>query len=580
MTSQELSQEIKDTIRRLALENALKFNGKANPKALVGHLLKEHSDAKKNMPEVMKSISQITNEVNTLLLDQQKKELLILVPNYFEQQSEQKAARKEQRGELPELPNAQMGKVVTRIPPEPSKYNHLGHAMSFLINYLYAKKYCGKAILRFDDTNPEKSSQEFVDAVFEDVVNFLEIKPDKIKYASDNMDYYYDCAQKLIANNKAYICTCAQDDIKTNRREKKECSHRNNSIEENQHLWEQMKAGSLDKGSHVLRLKIDMQHKNAVMRDPVIYRLSYTSHYRVGNQYKVWPMYDFETAIEEGRCGVTHVMRSNEFDQRIELQNYIASLFGFPPITYKHYGRYNITGATTQGREIRALIQTGDYLGWDDPRLVTICALRRRGIVKDAFYELAKSIGLSKTQTNLDFSKIAAVNRSLLDKTAKRFFAIKKPVLITITNIPNDYVACKVPFHAEVDLGVRTLSLQTNEFYIEEKDNASVTVGQYLRLKDAMNIKKVADNEYEFVSKEYNDYKTLPTQKGIIQFVPKTGAEIITQVTLADISRQELICEPAVMQLKQGDVIQFERWAFCRCDTKTNEEITFWYGHD
>ena len=292
-------------------------------------------------------------------MEAQQQELLELNPDYAHQQQQAKNQRKEQRSSLPELSNAKMGEVTTRIPPEPSKYNHLGHAMSFLINYLYAKKYEGKAILRFDDTNPEKSSQEYVDAVFEDIVNFLEIQPDEIKYASDNMQTYYDYAQELINKDLAYVCSCPQEDIKTKRRNGEDCPHKSHSREKNQELWEEMKQGTLEEGSHVLRLNIDMKHKNAVMRDPVIYRLSYQPHYKTQTQYKVWPMYDFESAIEEGLCKVTHVLRSNEFDQRIELQNYIAKLFDFPEVSYKHYGRYNVIGATTQGREIRALIETG-----------------------------------------------------------------------------------------------------------------------------------------------------------------------------------------------------------------------------
>ncbi len=445
-------------IKKLALANALKFKGQANPKALLGGVLQSFPEARKDMQTLVSTIQHICDEVNKLSIEEQKEQLLTLDPDFEKNKQTAKAERKEERSNLPALPKAIEGKVITRIPPEPSKYNHLGHAMSFLINYLYAKKYHGKSLLRFDDTNPEKAKQEYVDAVFEDVVEFLDIKPDQIKYASENMLKYYEYAEELIAKGEAYVCMCTQEDMSLGRREMKACEHRAQSVEENKRLWEKMKAGDFAEGSHVLRLKIDMKHKNAVMRDPVIYRLAYATHYKQGTKYKVWPMYDFECAIEEGLCGVTHVMRSNEFDSRIELQNHIAKLFGFPAVEYVHYGRYNVIGASTQGREIREQIESGNYLGWDDPRLVTIRALRRRGIVKEAFYELAQKIGLSKTQTNLDYSIIAAINRGLLDKSAKRFFAVEQADIISVKGIPEHIKEFELAYHPTQEKGKRILS--------------------------------------------------------------------------------------------------------------------------
>lgn len=569
---------MEDIIRRLALQNALKFKGKADPKAIIGGLLQERPEAKGDMKDAMQAIAKAVADVNKLSSEQQRAELLKLDPSYEDKQQELKAQRREERSALPDLPGAIDGKVVTRIPPEPSKYNHLGHAMSFLINYLYAKKYHGKVFLRFDDTNPEKAKQEYVDAVFEDVVDFLGVKPDQVKYASDHMQQYYDYAQQLIAKGQAYVCACAQQDVAKGRREMHDCSHRQQSAVQNAALWERMKAGELDEGSNTLRLKIDMRHKNAVMRDPVIYRLAYEEHYRQGAKYKVWPMYDFECAVEEGLCGVTHVMRSNEFDSRIELQNHIASLLGFPPVTYIHYGRYNVTGATTQGREIRSLIESGEYLGWDDPRLVTLRALRRRGIVNEAFYELAQKIGLSKTQTNLDFSTIAAINRKLLDQSAKRLFAVRDPVVVKVTGMPPDLKVFALAYHPDGEKGGRVIAAAP-EYYIERKDHEAARPGVIIRFMDAMNLRKVDDHSYAFVSKEYDDYRPLKQKGPLIHFVPKDGLEVSAEALLPDLSRQILICEANVKGLKQGEVVQFERYAFCRLD-RQGEKPFFYYAHE
>ena len=570
---------LKDTIRKLALENAIKFKGKANPKALIGGIVKLHPETKTDMSSLQSQINQIVEEINSLTLEQQQKELLQVNPSYFKEKQQQKTQRQEQRSQLPELPNAVQGKVITRIPPEPSKYNHLGHAMSFLINYFYAKKYDGKVIFRFDDTNPEKSTQEFVDSAKEDILNYLDIKPDELLFASEHMEKYYQYAEKLIADGRAYVCSCSKETMSDGRRNGIECPHRNQTTEENTLFWNQMKEGNFKEGEVVLRLKIDMQHKNAVMRDPVIYRLSYTPHYKVGTKYKVWPMYDFESTIEEGLCNITHVMRSNEFDSRIELQKYIAKLFNFPEIEYIHYGRYNIVGATTQGREIRDLIETGNYIGWDDPRLVTLRALKRRGIVKEAYYELAQKIGLSKTQTNLDFSSIAAINRALLDKTAKRFFGVVNPVLIKINNFPTELTKINLKHHPEQEEKNRTLDL-TNEFYIEKEDLAKIEDGQIFRLMDCINVKMISETEFEYHSKTIDEFKSSPNKSSIIHYVPKNGKELHAEILMDDISIKEIVCEQSLENLKIDEVVQFERLFFCRLDQieKDGTRI-FWFTH-
>lgn len=570
---------VRDTIYKLALENAVKYNGSANPKAIIGHLVKEHPDVKQDMKSTMQLINEVVDEVNAFNPDTQKQKLLELDPEYEEKKQQERQKRKEQRRELPELPNAIQDSVVTRMPPEPSKYNHLGHAMSFLLNYLYGKKYDGKVVLRFDDTNPEKSQQEYVDAVFEDVVDFLQLTPDSVVYASDHMQQYLDYAQRLIDTGQAYVCSCEQSTIAGFRKEMAGCQHRLQDVETNKELWERMKQGEFTEGSHVLRLKIDMSHKNAVMRDPVIYRLAYTPHYRQGSSYKVWPMYDFECAIEEGLCGVTHVLRSNEFDQRIELQNYIARLFDFSEVTYVHYGRYNIVGATTQGREIRELIDSGEYLGWDDPRLVTLKALRRRGILRDSFLELVRQVGLSKTQTNLDFGIIASINRNLLDTSAKRYAAVKDPVTVTVKGVPDDMKEFRLRYNPNEDARERKLPV-TEQYALEKADVERIPVGGVVRFIDSMNVKKIDGQTFEFLNASFEEYDGLEDTNGLIHFVPLSGDEIKGQLMMPNTKVVPITCDSNVTGLSEGEVIQFERFAFARLDRWDGDTPVFWYAHE
>ena len=559
--------DLKDTIFKYALENAVKFKGRANPGALVGKLLQDDPSLKQKMGEVSKQINEIIKEVNELSPDEQKSKLLELEPDYFEDQKEQKEQRKEQRKDLPELRNAEMGKVVTRISPEPSKYSHLGHAVSFLLNYMYAVKYEGKCILRFEDTNPEKSSQEYVDSIKEDVLNYLDIKVSDTVIVSDHMDKYYDFAQKLVDNGAAYTCTCIGEVISANRREMKACSCQSESNTKED--WDKMKAGEFKEGEITLRLKIDMEHKNAVMRDPVIFRLSYVEHYKQKDKYKVWPMYDFENAIEEGLQKITHVMRSNEFDSRIELQDHIRSLFDLPNPEVKQYARVNVAESTTKGREIRELIESGDYIGWDDPRLVTLKALKRRGIVKEAFYELAKVVGMSKTNSTLDFSVIAAINRSLLDESAKRFFFIADAQEVIIENAPVQNL--ELDLHPHHINGGR--KFQTSEkFYLSKKDLDEIQDGELVRLMDCLNFRKEGD-KFIFTSTDLNEYKK--EGKKIIHWLPVDQVTEV-QILQPDNTTIKGFAEVSVDQINVDDVIQFERYGFCRLDEKNK----FWFTHN
>ncbi len=338
-------KKIEKIVRTAALENAVKHSGKAQQGAIIGKLLAQKPELKKNMSEISPLIKSILDDVNSLSQDEQKKQLLESMPDFVEAEKKLKAKRKKEARELPPLKDAEEGKVVTRIPPGPSKYPHIGHAVSFGINYLYGKEYSGRCILRFDDTNPEVEKQEFVNAIKEDVIEYLGFEPAETVYASDYMDRFYAYVESLIEKKNVYACSCPSESIAESRRDMKECVHRDQDSSETKRIWNEMKKGKFSE--YALRLRIDMGHKNAVMRDPVMFRVVGASHYRQKSKYKVWPTYDFESPVVDGMNGITHVLRSNEFDTRIELHHHIASLLGFHEAIYKPYGRVNITGSLT-----------------------------------------------------------------------------------------------------------------------------------------------------------------------------------------------------------------------------------------
>lgn len=541
-------------IEKYALFNALKYEGKANPGAVIGHVFAEDPKWKEQAKELSQKVQAIVKRVNEMSLEEQKKALAKIAPELLEEKKEKK------KRELPALPNVH-GLVVTRIPPEPSKYLHLGHAMSFLINYMYAKKYKGKCVLRLDDTNPEKAKKEYYDSLYEDLL-WLRIAPDKTIIASQEMETFYKHAEVLIKKDRAYVCFCDKEKVSEYRMHAKICEHRTQTAEKNMQLWKDMCAKKYKAGDLTLRLVGEIDCTNAVMRDPVLFRIVKAEHTLTKDKYVVWPTYDFETVVGEEITGVTHILRSNEFgEMRIELQEYIKDLLGFKKQEVLQYGRMTINGFETQGRVIREKIEKGEVEGWDDPRLMTLKALRRRGILPETLYELVLEVGLSPTATNLDWSVVASINRKIIDPTTKRYFFVKDPKKV---KIENNLKQAKAPLHPEhKEMGFKTLHFD-DEFYVQD----TIEKGKVYRFMHLFNFK---DNT--FLSEEYD-----PELKAkIIHCVPVKDAMDV-QILMADGSLIKGKAEKAVKDLKEGETIQFERSFFCRLDNK--EKMLFVYTHD
>ena len=564
---------MKDSIRKLALQNAIKFNGKANPGAVIGHMLATQPELKPKIKELAKDVNEIIREINKLPLEKQRQELEATAPELLKEKPAEKTG-------LKELPNAEQGKVITRMAPEPSKYNHIGHALTFILNYMYAKKYDGKCILRFEDANPEKVTKEFVDEMKKDIIEYLGIKPDKTVFVSDNMELYYKYAEELISKEKAYACFCKQESMRDLRHKGMECKCRNKDAETNLKEWKEMLKGKYKEGQCSLRIKGDMGSENHVMRDSVIFRIVTKPHYSKKTKYKIWPMYDFYNSIEDSTLGITHILRSNEFMLRGELQNYIKELLSLKKQTVVEYGRFNVIGAVTQGREIRELIESKKYLGWDDPRLVTLRALKRRGITKETFYELAKEVGISPSPTNIDFQLIAKINRRLLDKEANRYFFIQKLEKIKIKDAPEKEVL--IELHPDFK-GRGQRKLKTNdEFYIEDK----LEKNKVYRLMHLFNFKN-----NKFISEDMDE----SLNAKMIHWLP-AGKELVkTEIVMPDTKIIKGLAEPGIKDVKANDVVQFERFGFCRLDrietfeererfrkskafSKENKYI-FWFTH-
>ena len=333
--------------------------------------------------------------------------------------------------------------VHTRFPPEPNGYLHIGSAKAIYINWSTAKKYGGKFNLRYDDTNPTKEDTEYVDSILEDL-RWLGAEPDGgIFYGSDYFDDCYRFAEKLIMDGKAYVCDLSPEEMKEYRgtltEPGKNSPYRDRTPEENLDLFRRMKAGEFPDGSKTLRAKIDMASPNMNMRDPAIYRITRISHHRQGDKWCIYPLYEYAHPLQDAIEGITHPLCSIEFENHRPLYDWVVDNVGFerPPHQYE-FARLNVTYTVMSKRYLRYLVENGLVDGWDDPRMPTLCALRRRGYTPEAIFEFVRRAGIAKTYSLVDIELLEYCIREELNRTAARRVAILDPVKVTVTNYPGD----------------------------------------------------------------------------------------------------------------------------------------------
>ncbi len=379
-------------------------------------------------------------------------------------------------------------KVVTRFPPEPNGYLHIGHAKSILLNSGLAKEYGGTFNLRFDDTNPTKEKTEYVESILEDVKWLGADFGDKFFYASDYFDAMYEAAIKLIKKGKAFVCDLSADEIREYRgtlsEPGKNSPYRDRSIEENLDLFERMKNGEFPDGSKVLRAKIDMASSNINMRDPVIYRIARMTHHNTGDKWCIYPMYDFAHPIEDAVEGVTHSICTLEFEDHRPLYDWVVTELEFEnPPKQIEFAKLYLKNVITGKRYIKKLVEDGIVDGWDDPRLVTISALRRKGVTPDSIRMFMELSGVSKSNATSDMAMLEYCVREDLKMKAKRMMAVLDPVKLVIDNYdPDQTELLEVENNQENEaLGVRQVQFG-RELYIERSDFMEEPPKKYFRL--------------------------------------------------------------------------------------------------
>ena len=516
------------------------------------------------------------------------------------------------------------GKVHTRFPPEPNGYLHLGHAKSICLNFGVAKEFNGLCNLRFDDTNPTKEDTEYVESIREDVRWLGGDWGDREFYASNYFDKLYEYAEQLIKMGKAYVDDLSADEIREYRgtltQPGRESPYRNRSVEENLDLFRRMRAGEFADGTHVLRAKIDMASPNLVMRDPTLYRIRHATHHRTGDKWCIYPMYDFTHPLSDSIEGITHSLCTLEFVNNRELYNWVLETLNVYHPEQTEFARLNLTYTVLSKRKLIQLVKEGYVKGWDDPRMPTLSALRRRGVPPEAIRDFCQRIGMAKSEAVVEYGLLEFCIREYLNAHAPRWMAVLNPVRLVIDNYPEDQEdVFEMPLYPDDDsFGSRKVPF-TRELYIDRDDFRldppkkyyRLAPGQEVRLRYAYfvtctDVVKDAEGNVQEIHCTYDPASRGGSSpdgrkvKGTIHWVSakyalpaevrlyeqlfsvadpnnvpegKTFLDYINPDSLRTVSAR---LEPAMAQIRTGETVQFERVGyFCKDRDSTDELPVF-----
>ncbi|XP_027497130.1 bifunctional glutamate/proline--tRNA ligase isoform X4 [Corapipo altera] len=497
-------------------------------------------------------------------------------------------------GKFVELPGAEMGKVIVRFPPEASGYLHIGHAKAALLNQHYQVNFKGKLIMRFDDTNPEKEKEDFEKVILEDVA-MLHIKPDQFTYTSDHFETIMKYAEKLIQEGKAYVDDTPAEQMKAEREQRMESKHRNNCVNKNLQMWEEMKKGTEYGQTCCLRAKIDMSSNNGCMRDPTLYRCKNQPHPRTGSTYKVYPTYDFACPIVDSIEGVTHALRTTEYHDRDEQFYWIIEALGIRKPYIWEYSRLNLNNTVLSKRKLTWFVNEGLVDGWDDPRFPTVRGVLRRGMTVEGLKQFIAAQGSSRSVVNMEWDKIWSFNKKVIDPVAPRYTALLKDAVVPV-NIPEAQEEMKeVAKHPKnADVGLKPV-WYSSRVLIEGADAETLTEGEVVTFINwgniiitklnrnssgkivSINAKLNLDNK-DFKKTTKITWLAETPRAPLIPTVCVNYEHLITKPVLGKDedfkqyinrnSKQEelMLGDPCLRDLKKGDIIQLQRRGFFICD--------------
>jgi len=559
-----------DAIRKFVLDNAIKHAGKAMPGNIVGKLLGNYPDWKSEMKEIMPLIQKIVNEINKLTVFEQTDMLKDLAPELLEKKP------KIQGDDLKPLPNVKMGNVVMRFEPSPSGSLHIGHSIGLLLNSEYCKKYDGKLILRIADTNPDNICKDAYNLIPEAAKWVTEDNISQIIIQSERMEIYYQHALELVQKGHLYICECDPEDFRSLITKQMPCPCREKSDQQHVERWHKLFDG-YNEGDAVARMKTNIQHKNPALRDFAVFRINENEHPKQGKKYRVWPLMNFAVAIDDHELALTHVLRGKDHLDNTRRQMYIYEFFNWTPPEFIHYGLVNFEGINLSASQTANEIKQGLHEGWDSIELPFLQAMKKRGYQPKAFQKWVRSQGLTmvdkKVAASEFFKALNFYNKEIIDPIADRFFFLPNPkeLLIDGTN-PKQL---ELDLHPENKEGGRKFSI-TEMFYIAESDFNRLESGTLYRLMDCLNFSK-QNTSFHFDSDEYEKWGR---QKGaIMHWLPGDNNNINVKLIKQDGTSIIGLGEPALANVKQGQIVQFERITFASYIGREDDYYIFWELH-
>ncbi len=558
-----------------ALENAI-IHGKPDEKAVMKRVLAEHPEWRgERARELREVVREVVREVAEMSDEERRERLKQVAPEA--PSDERKAGEEKEEKGLPPLPGAERGNVCMRFAPNPNGAATLGSARGIVVNAEYAHMYDGSFILRFDDTDPalKRPLPEAYEWYIEDC-EWLGAKPDKVIVASERIPLYYEHAEILIRKGAAYVCMCAREEFKRLKDAKRPCEHRDASVEDNLERWERMLSGYYSEGEAVLRIKTDIQHDDPAMRDWVAFRILMKEHPRVGERYIVWPTLDFESAIEDHILGISHIIRGKDLQKSEGRQRFIYKHLGWKyPVTILwgkikvfEFGKFSTS-------ELRKRIERGEFEGWDDPRLPTLRALRKRGFHPESIRRFFLSMGISNVDISVSMQNLYAENRKIIDPIANRYFFVHNPHKMLIKGFDETVVkAQKHPSRNEF----REIKTK-NVVYISDSDFKKLKIGMHIRLKFLCDVEITSLQPLLASPCNQHSSAASETRRMIIHWAPTDCVNV--RVKKPDGSVDEGLGEPLIAS-EVGNVVQFERYGFVRidsCECDNERSIIAYFTH-
>jgi len=568
--------KVRASAEKYAVFNASQYGGKANPGSVMGRIFAEYPEAKANAKDVQRLVMGVIADVNSWPIEK--------IMETVKQWPELLEARKpEEKKTMPPLKNVDKWKMVkVRFAPNPDGPLHLGSAESIIFSDEYAKMYKGHFILRFEDTSADVKPPipQMYEWIPEDL-KWLGVNVDEKYVQSERLAIYYEHAEKVLAMGKGYVCTCESEEYKRLYMAKTPCPCRELPPEEHLRRWKMMLDGDYKRGEAVVRIKTDITHPNPAIRDWPALRISTRSHPIQKRKYRVWPLYNFSCAVDDPLMGVSPVIRGKEHEVNSARQKYLYDYFGwqFPEVI--NVGRLGLEAGILSKSKIRAGVDSGVYSGWDDPRLGTLRALKRRGIQPETIREIMVQVGPKPINVMISWDNFAAANKKIIDPRANRYFFVADPVELRVKGV-KEVLHAKLHLHPDhPEKGDREYTIEPEDgictFLVARKDMEEAK-GKLVRLMGLVNVEitkvgKVVEGKFHSLEHQVAREKGAPFIHWVVE-----GESVPAEVVMDDASVSSGRAERLVEKLKVDDMLQFERFGFVRVDSKM--PLRFYYAHD